>query len=1263
MTRATPVGALLAPYLPRLAATWPRERSWLLADGSLVFADISGFTALSEKLAAKGRHGTEELTSILDRCFTTLLGVAHAEGAELLKFGGDALLLHLDGADHATRACRAAQWMQAALRRIRAGEDGGPRLSLRMSIGIHSGEVALFRVGSRHEELVITGPAATVTAETEARASAGQIALSPATAAAIDPAWIRGPERLLRPARNLAAPTSTQRPAFPVRADALNAIPTALREPFLTGGGEPEHRTATIAFVHFDGTDDLLLREGPDRLALALDELMRDVQDAADEHEVTFLATDISADGGKAILAAGVPRTHPDDDGRLLHALRQIADRERALQIRIGAHRGHVFAGEIGPADRRTYTVIGDTVNLAARLMAAAPSGRILATERVLAGSRTRFLGEPLPPMRVKGKSAPVHAFEVGAPTGSRTTGADESLPFVGRDAELEQLLAAYGRACNDVGTAVTVSSGTGLGKGRLVRELLARVPDAQRRIVFCDEYEQATPFFAIRILIRLAIGIGADESPSPFELRERLEARAPSTVAHAALLADVLGIDPAPLETPETSRMGRPQRSAWTAIAVQELLTQVHRKPTVFVFEDAHWMDAASAAIVERLAEGIRERPWLLLETREAADDAPDDDDARLRIVLRPLDRAALRALVDDATEAAPLTPQDRDAIIERSDGNPMFLAELLSAIQQPEMAGGLPDRIETLIASEIDRLASRERTLLRTAAILGGAFELPLLSTLLDTDDGSLRAALAPLDRFLDVDARGIVRFRHRSHRDVAYERLPYQQRRALHARAADVIEERNRSTGSEALEVLSLHHLHARRYDRCWESALAAAERAQRRSANAEAVELYERALLAARAIPEVADDATRATVLERLGDAANLAGFLDRADAAYRSALSLRRDAPRAAAALWWKRARLASRRGHTTLALRRASLGITAVAEDASPEAASLRANLHVLAAWLKQQQGHPRQARARCELVLEQAVDGRAVADALLLLDWIHLDLGQPELATNAERALAILEELGEFEELGVALNNLGGYAYFRGEWSAAIGYYGRARAAFERIGDTLHAALADLNAAELLIDQGREDEAEPLLVEIVRLWRSLGFVTGIPVARAHLARIALARGSVAHARELFEEARLAFAAQGRTAKTIELDVRLAACDLAEQQPDAALTRADDALRRHRASGGTEMLSSLHRVRAEALRCRGALDAAARAAADAIAAARARTSPFDLALSLRAADRIARDLGQPAVDLDGEAERVFAQLGVRAATTTSAAVG
>ena len=225
----------------------------------------------------------------------------------------------------------------------------------------------------------------------------------------------------------------------------LRCLSPAIRAHVVGGGGASEHRPVTIAFIHYEGTDALIEQSGPAAAAEALHQLVSVVEAATEELEVTFLGSDVDHDGGKLILTAGAPKATGDSEEHMLLALRKIVESRFSLPIRIGVHRGSVFAGDIGPPYRRTYTVMGDAVNLAARVMAKAEPGQIYATGDVLERSNTLFDTTQLEPFAVKGKTEPIQAWSVGRASGSRTRQVTlQRLPLTGRNVELGVIRKAY---------------------------------------------------------------------------------------------------------------------------------------------------------------------------------------------------------------------------------------------------------------------------------------------------------------------------------------------------------------------------------------------------------------------------------------------------------------------------------------------------------------------------------------------------------------------------------------------------------------------------------------------------------------------------------------------------------------------------------------------------------------------------------------------------------------------------------------------------
>src|SRR6478609_4648134 len=524
------------PYVPRLVIEWLAEnpdREWREVNGTMAFVDISGFTAMSEKLATQGKAGAEQVTEVMNTTFDALLRVAYDYGGGLLKFGGDALLVFFDDEGHERRAARAAFEMRKTLRSIGRPKTTAGTVTLKMHAGLNSGRFLFTLAGAEHRELIVSGPAATTTVEMEAASEAGEILLGPDTAAA-QPAEVLGEERaggfLLA-----AAPEAEQglKPLPPVDGLELGeCVPQLVREHVSSGQAEPEHRMAAVAFVRLSGTDALVIREGPEAAAAAVAEVVEAVQAAAAEHDVCFLESDIEQDGARIVLVAGAPRVSEHDVERLLRTVRGAVDATAALQLSVGVSRGRVFAGEVGAPFRRTYTILGGTAALAARLMAKAGPGQIFVPEQLLALSATTFEVEHVAPLQVKGIAEPVRAVALGAiqsalpeteQEGSRT-------PLIGRQREIAVLTAAL--------APVRLGFGT-------MQELRANANDLRVIGARCDEYESSTPYYAFRSLLGPLIGdLDGTPAENTAALRTVVDEVAPGLVPWIPLLALPLDVE-----------------------------------------------------------------------------------------------------------------------------------------------------------------------------------------------------------------------------------------------------------------------------------------------------------------------------------------------------------------------------------------------------------------------------------------------------------------------------------------------------------------------------------------------------------------------------------------------------------------------------------------------------------------------------------------------------------------------------------------------
>jgi class 3 adenylate cyclase/tetratricopeptide (TPR) repeat protein len=1254
---------LLAPHLPRLSIDWITTRVdevHRVEPGTVVFVDISGFTKLSEGLAKHGKVGAEELTATIGNCFVALLDLAVAYGGRLLKFGGDALLLYFSGEAHEARGCRAAVEMRRELRTVGRLTVLGQKVSLRMSVGIHSGDFHFFLVGDSHRELIVTGPAASTTVEMEGAADAGQIVISPVTAAALRPGLVGGPKGpgfLLRRAPEVPDDAFVPFEAVSPDVDIAQGIPVALRDTLLARHQEPEHRRVTVAFIHFAGTDDLVERAGSAEAARQLDELVRSVQVAVDRNDVTFLASDVDHDGGKIILTAGAPSTSGDDEHRMLLCVREIMDAGGQLPIRIGVNRGPVFVGEIGPPYRRTFTVMGDVVNLAARLMAKAAHGQIVVSPDVLSRSRTTFATDELEPFMVKGKAKSVRAFLLGEVMGDQDVHLSDNMPLVGRTAELEELGRHAREAVSGTGLLVELVGEPGSGKSRLLKELELLMSGRPLLTFSCQHYDTSTAYHVVRRLLRQLLELPADGSDDGMaeQFLTTVASRAPEVLPWAPLIGRAIGIPVA--ETEETRELDDEFRRPRLARAVLDLLAGLLPESGLLSIDDAHFMDEASADLFKYVAESVGLTSWVICLARRDLDTgftAPEG--ASIRIDVGPLSRADVVELAQTVTADLAMSPRALDVLVDRSGGNPLFLRELLAAARDGGDVEQLPDTIDDVVSARIDSLSSDDRFLLRQLSVLGQSFEADLAREVLDELPHLTDPVWRRLDGFVVRDGPDRLAFPNGLLRDSAYDGLSFRQRREIHSRAADTLRQTTAGQDEAQPELLSFHYLNAQRYEEAWTYSCQAAGRAKEVYADFEATDFFERALIAGRRIDSLSA-AEVSSIYEELGDARVRTGGYAAGATAYRAARRLVRGDPPSEARVVLKLARVQGWRESYAMALRWITKGLQLLEGVNGGAPSSERAELMCWYGRFCEEAGHHNRAISWCGRAAteaEAAGDRAALADALRFIDWPKMELGQLDEPTNSERALAIYEELGDLTGQAHTMNVLGAHAYWKGDWDRALECYRNCLVIDRRTGNPINVAFGHLNIGEIELDQGHLDEAEAQFIEAVREWRAAEYRSGVASATVMLARVAACRGHHDEAQRLFGEAVGEFRAIGSRPEVVEALARQAEGLLIGGDPGGALALADDTLIQAKALGGVStQLPLLLRVRGAAMvRC-GDAEGAAVSLRSSLDAAQVRGAQHEVALTLGVMAQLPDGVWTAAdVDPRMDSEATLARLGV-----------
>ncbi len=1226
---------LLGAYVPTLVLEWLRDRPeqrHRVLDCTLVFADISGFTRMTEMLAVRGKIGAEEMADLINATFEPLLATAYADGAGLIKFGGDAIVLLFQGGGHAARGCRAAYEMQQVMRASGSRRTSRGPLRLRMSVGIHSGVCDFFLLGhDDHRDLVVAGPAVTTLAQMEKVAGPGQIVISGETAAALTATGLARPTTPLAGGWLLRRPPEVQTPAQltpPLDFAGLDpglALCRILREHVLGRGLESEHRHAAVGFLTFTGVDRLLVEQGARATQIALDHVITTLQSAAAANEVTYIAADIGSDGGKVLLCAGTPRRVGRDEDRMIATLRTALDAAGQLPLGAGAASGRVFSGDYGPSYRRAYSLMGDCTNLAARLAQHAAPGQLLATRELVANSSGSFAVTEQPPFAAKGKRAPVHALSLGTATAA-SDGFDRA-PFRGRDEELATLLSAARAAADGLGQVVEVVGEAGMGKSRLLTELEAAA-DADVLRVDGDVYAGARPYAPFERLLRDRWEISADAPPA--ELAARLTQVVAERAAHLLpwlpLLAIVAGVEVA--STRQVNDIDPAHRKQKLEDVASELLGLLLPGARILIFNDVHLMDDASRDLIARLAADAGSRWWLLVVSRTPDTTSPLGETPVKRIELGALGDAVVADMLAQATAESPLPPQRLAELAQRAGGNPLFVRELVAQLHNGADPDALPRSVEGAITMRIDRLSSADRHTLRSAAVLGMEVELSLLREVLagGGEAGSwVDDPLARLSEFLEPIGPDRYCFTHQLVRAVTYEGLPYRRRAELHGRTAAAIERAAGEQANRHAELLSMHCFHGGRFAAAYAYARLAAQHARARYANADAAESYRRALASAARLAHV-DTLVLAEVEEALAEIYMERGEMTAADLTLRRALRRVHDAPIQLARLQLKVAGLRETEARFRAAFRWADRADRTLTDLDGPEARVVRGQLATRRARLNYRRARYDEAMSFAHVAIALAGDDDrpTLAEALEYADLCAVELGLPA-GTRAEQALAIHEERGDLAAQARVQNTLGMLAYHRGDWPKALEHYAESEQADIRCGKLWNAATPAANRAEILADQGRLEEAQLALEQAMLTWRGVNAVSMIAFGDYQLGRIAARLAKTAEAMRRFDASRRHFSELGELTEVVVVDaLRAEALSLAGDH-EAALALAEATLARAQTLGGVSAMTPLlHRVRGASLQELGRPAEAERALRDALDAARSRLARHEIAFALAA---------------------------------------
>ena len=932
---------------------------------------------------------------------------------------------------------------------------------------------------------------------------------------------------------------------------------------------EGERKQVTVLFADLKGSMELLADRDPEEARKILDPVLERMMEAVHHYEGTV--NQVMGDGIMALF--GAPLAHEDHAVRACYAALRMQETVKrysedlrrsqgaAVRIRVGLNSGDVVVRAIGSDLHMDYTAVGQTTHLAARMEQLADPGSILLSADTVRLAEGYVQVKSLGPVPVKGLPEPVEIFELTGAGQARTRLQAAALRgltrFVGRDAEVEHLRRVLGQADAHRGQVVAIVGEAGVGKSRLTYEFTHshRVQDWLILEAPSVSYGKATSYLPVIDLLKGYFKIG--ERDDHREMRAKVLGRVLALDRTLEpLLPPLLALLDVPAEDAAWSSLDPPQRRQRTLDALKRLLLRESQvQPLLVVFEDLHWVDGETQALLDSIVETLSSaRLLLLVNYRPEYEHHWGSKTAysQLRLDSLPAESAKelLAALLGPDPGLAPLMQM----LVKR--GNPFFLEETVRTLVETGALAGergayrltrpvealqVPSTVQTILAARIDRLPTEVKQLLQAASVIGKDVPYALLTAIAEQSDEILRRGLAHLQEaeflyetqlFPDLEYT----FKHALTHEVTYGSLLQERRRQLHAQIVVAIERLYVDRLREQVERLAQHALRGHLWDQAVRYSRQAGTRAVDRSALRDALAAFEQARIALQELPESREWTEQRidlcfeqrNALWPLGEFARMGEVVNEA-----RALAEGLDDQRRLGLVLGHQAHLQSVLGEPAWAIDAAE-SACAIAEAVGDLGLRVVANFYLgLALWYA---GNPRRAAEPVRTVIA-LVKGAPLGERFGLA-------GLPAVLARYVLA-AVLADLGEFAEAiaagdeGLRIARAAGHTYSEVWARYGLGYAHLRHGDFAQATRVLEPGLALCRGMEIRValpivaaflgsahlGSGRAADAVPLqeeAVAAVTAMRMLGFRSWVIT---FLAEAYLVVGRIAEAREQAEQA------------------------------------------------------------------------------------------------------------------------------------------
>ncbi len=1087
----------LSAFIPR--TVWPLVRGTAnesRKSGSILFADLAGFTRLTDSLASIGKEGAEELTRILNGFFSSMIKIVHEDGGDVLRFGGDAMTIYMPCGP--AKALSTALRLQRETRKYTSVETRAGNFELGMKIGISCGETVFSIVGDASVgfDYFAAGSALDLSAECEHRAGQGNIVVCPKASGSVELSGLRtstleGGFTLIEGAEKTdhcrMRPEDREEAELPAEETLSSFLPFYIREK-LEGGGSflvGEHRRTTVLFLSFKALDYERDPAAVDTARL----VYRETAGLVKKYGGFINKIDMGDKGSKVLAIFGSPLAveHQEEMGCrcALEIISSPALSGISENIRIGLTVSSVFSAYVGCPERREYTVMGNGINLAARLMAACAPGSVLASGEIYEKVSSVIEFDVLPPINVKGKTDKVPVFSP-----KKVKGASEASGFfVGREKELGETLELIRSVENS--SSIAVTGPAGVGKSLFMGRLMSLLKDDGRECILTNlaSYDRDKYLGAWRGIIHHCLGV-EENVHAPVRVEAITEQMNAEDREYLPLFNDILHLD-IPENSSTKALSSKDRKDIFFAIISRLILKNTSDTPHCIFIDHLDYADPSSIEFLGEISTDMKGTPLKIVVTfREASSSLlKEASDGFRTMQLGPFSDDEVRAYLSKVAGFAPPTETFVAFLIKKTGGNPKFLEEVLQIMSREQLvfkgpssllevdedrlsSASFPDTLQGIFLSRVENLPESERQILKTASILGPSFSIHSLSSILDKPSEEVAAGISEMEKsgLIKMDTWGerpYASFTDNLLRDAIYDSLNFQIRRELHLKVAESLE----SLGSEEPRinpVLARHFESAGEEDKALGYLWKSAEYSRSFYDNRSAFDFLGRFVAIAEkrgATPAV--DRQFLDALMYYADVQQELGRIQEADALYKRILEEIRD-----------------------------------VSQDTVKATSRLADN--------KRRTGAVKESLE----LFDKALEGAKQLKDEALQCRIFLDSGVPLAMTGKmgkamdhfQRAENLAAKIGDFPSLVYALMNRGLVEYFKGKLEGAKSLLLKAREVAKEHDLKSYLALITVNLAQVHFEIGEYEKALSICREAVEVSRQFGYRNHLVLAMANQA-------------------------------------------------------------------------------------------------------------------------------------------------------------